>query len=775
MLIDKDIDWHNNQWLWYGDVDAENQFVEFRCTWSASSTTNKAFIALACRGFFRLFVNEQEIHNGPCREVEPFVAYDVIDLQSLLTIGEQQIRIVVHHAGINHQSATATDAGLLIQGHIHYDDQVIQLSDPLHWRARNEQSYRPAWRLGGCLGFAEHRDFHAAVDDFSDVRCYDVAANTIFLPRTSPAFPSIKQTPVQMQTLQDGILIDFGQEVFGFVELQLHDDEACDIDLSYAEHLSHGAVDHRKAGMDYRDRLSVTEGTTHYRSLSPRACRYLFINNPHVHVHYICIDEQLYPFQAHYRNAKCATEDRRFIEISARSIQLCSEDLQVDCPWRERAQYLDPYATITAMQVLFHDVTPIKRWLLQLARGCQDRGHLPMCYPSAASRGVIPDFQAVYALAVHRFYEITQDLDTVRTCIGAAETAINDLRTACNQDGLLDQVPGWLFIDNSFHLSRRPCSSALNAIYAGALRSLADLHQALNQNQQAEDYQQQYQDVRKAFRQAFVTENTLRDSLLDYGPWQWWNHQAIGSELCDQNERCRITLNGRVHIHTNVSQLAVAHYENLCRVFVNDQLLYHADEHGGWTNPPLDTPQIIPASLQENDIITIEYDYSAIDWEIYIATDGDITWHDVTASKNNTTYPAELRPYERPLMSQVSVGLAAEHGLLEDQEAQVFLRNCLRSEYYESWQRRTTPLFVTSCADRYKLKQNILPGNTPWAMYPFCRALRRYGMQEEAKQFIRFVYQHMIDQNASTWWEEFNTGSSLCHAWGAWIAEFLID
>ena len=143
--------------------------------------------------------------------------------------------------------------------------------------------------------------------------------------------------------------------------------------------------------------------------------------------------------------------------------------------------------------------------------------------------------------------------------------------------------------------------------------------------------------------------------------------------------------------------------------------------------------------------------------------------------KTKERYPTEFRPYEHPLMSQVSVGLAAEHGLLEAAEAKQLLRQCLRPHYYESWQRRTTPIFVEACNDRSLLKQNINPGNTPWAMYPFCCALRRYGMYEEAKQFIRFVYQHMIDKDATTWWEEFNTGSSLCHAWGAWIAEFLMN
>ena len=192
---------------------------------------------------------------------------------------------------------------------------------------------------------------NATPQAYAHVDSYAIAANTIFVPRSSPAFPSHIQTPLHTKQQNNGLLIDFGQEVFGFVDLKLNCTHPGKIDLSYAEHLTNGAVNHHKAGMDYRDRLSVTAGTTHYRSLSPRACRYLFINNPDIAIHAICIDEQLYPFQSHYESASFPADDRSFIEISARSIQLCSEDLQVDCPWRERAQYLDPYATIRAMQV----------------------------------------------------------------------------------------------------------------------------------------------------------------------------------------------------------------------------------------------------------------------------------------------------------------------------------------------------------------------------------------------------------------------------------------
>ena len=48
-------------------------------------------------------------------------------------------------------------------------------------------------------------------------------------------------------------------------------------------------------------------------------------------------------------------------------------------------------------------------------------------------------------------------------------------------------------------------------------------------------------------------------------------------------------------------------------------------------------------------------------------------------------------------------------------------------------------------------------------MFYFCHALRHHGMECEARELLLPIYQGMLDREATTWWEEWNTRSSLCH------------
>ena len=775
MLIDKHLDWTNRSWLWADDCEQPNQYLEFEYNISLNEPpAAPVVLGIACRGQYRLSINDSIIHNGPCREVPPYISYDVFDLQTHLHTGANTISVLVHHGGVNHQSAEACIPGIMFWG----DQQsVFNFSNPDSWRCAYDQRYLTSWRLGGCLGWAEHMDLtsdkKSSALEPTIIGQHPCEPSPILLPRNYPALGGKQCSPIEISEHTEGLLCTFAHEVFGFVHLAINCEQAQDIQIEYAEELTeHNTILH-KQGMDYRDRLSIAPGRTHYLSFNPRAMRYCLIKGNGLSVEQFHIEEHLYPFTN--KDLVIKPEDTLFCEISERSIRLCSEDLQVDCPWRERGQYLDHYAIIGSMHRLFGDVKPIKKWLHQSARGCKHLGYLPMCYPSAPSQGVIPDFQAVYALALRKYVGITDDIETARACLPAACTAITDLASAINKNGLLDEVPGWLFIDNSFQLPRRPCSAGLNANYAGALRAIAELYAIIGDDKSAEQYQARYQQVRSAFRSAFLTERGLKDALVDFGPWQWWNHHAVGSELCTASDSGAVTIQAKAIVHKPITQLAVAHY-SACHISINNKIIYDAQQHGGWSNPPLDTPQTISCSLSSGDEITVRYAHSGIDWEVYLASDGDLEWEQCSAQHNDSiAIPTNWRPYERPRLSQVTVGLAAQHGMLEENEAINLLQQCLVKKHYENWRKRTTPVFCEISDNRETLRNNVLPSNTPWAFFPFCSALRDFGMLKQAQSVIRTSYQHLIDRGASTWWEEWNNGSSLCHAWGAFIAEFLIE
>lgn len=57
-------------------------------------------------------------------------------------------------------------------------------------------------------------------------------------------------------------------------------------------------------------------------------------------------------------------------------------------------------------------------------------------------------------------------------------------------------------------------------------------------------------------------------------------------------------------------------------------------------------------------------------------------------------------------------------------------------------------------------------------MFNFCHALKRYGMTKDARDLLLPIYSGMLDHGATTWWEEWNTPSILCHAWASLVVEF---
>ena len=129
----------------------------------------------------------------------------------------------------------------------------------------------------------------------------------------------------------------------------------------------------------------------------------------------------------------------------------------------------------------------------------------------------------------------------------------------------------------------------------------------------------------------------------------------------------------------------------------------------------------------------------------------------------------DLRP--RLKTGCATVGYAAFHGLLETDEARRFLRACLPDEYHFPFAKRTMPFFAK--INDTPNPRRILPCNVPASMFHFCHALKRHGMALEARALLLPIYAGMLDRGATTWWEEWNNRSSLCHAWASFVVLFL--
>jgi hypothetical protein len=149
------------------------------------------------------------------------------------------------------------------------------------------------------------------------------------------------------------------------------------------------------------------------------------------------------------------------MEVSARTIQICAEDLLIDCPWRERAQYFDALWYFNATARLFGTRETQRRFLLQMRRAARPDGALRCAYPSFPNTNVLMDYSASYTRIVEEYFRAPGDIETVQACYETARGALLCFQVYENaQHVLQDLPPDSVWIDNSFELIRTHAARA---------------------------------------------------------------------------------------------------------------------------------------------------------------------------------------------------------------------------------------------------------------------------------------------------------------------------
>ncbi|MFA6286200.1 MAG: hypothetical protein WC661_02355 [Opitutaceae bacterium] len=777
------------RWIWALDCTGANTYVEFWRELEAGPRLSDAWIQLSAETSLRLWVNGRLVHSGPPREVPPFFYFDTIDLRPHLVEGRNELLILAHHQGQNSQSYQAGTPAILVAGRCVEDGRVTaNFSEVGGWQARRVMRYRQdAHRLFGCLGFSEHVDLLVREADWGSARevsAHPWAERPRALPRDLPAWREAVREPVSQVPHEGGWLVDMGQEVCGYVELGVGAKGPVSLGIAYAEALVDGRVTPEKGGMNYSDRLEVFVGEVVWRSYEKRAFRFLRLDAP-VEIRRLRVVEHVWPYEPLWRKAGGPELERRIREVSARTIELNSEDLLTDCPWRERAQYLDCQHHMGAMQLLFGTLEPVRRFLHQFPRGADATGLLRGCYPSPEGMTVIPDFSMSYAVLLLRYLELSGDLETVRKNLPFAERGVMAYRQYEDEAGLLKDVPGWIFLDNTFELPKFPRCAGLNAVYHGGYRSLAALLRACGEPGRAAEFDAIAARLRGAFRQVFLRDGRLldSDSTPEHESYRQWVYHYSAETDRWKGKSFRLRVSFRRVDPQHPLRLAV---HGGGRAWIDGVPVADIKEGGSWTRSAVYQAMELATPVDDRwHQLDLEVEWSGIDWECYLSSKGDVTWSqaqvweetaygvcDPAAPLPAEAFASRLRMPEWPWMTQITVGYAAFHGLLEDAEAKAMLKACLPDEYPFPFGKRMTPIFA-SITDEPTKTGRILPCNVPASMFYFCHALKRYGMAKEARELLLPIYSGMLERGATTWWEEWNTRSSLCHAWASFVVEFL--
>lgn len=156
-------------------------------------------------------------------------------------------------------------------------------------------------------------------------------------------------------------------------------------------------------------------------------------------------------------------------------------DIYTDCPSRERAGWLcDSYFTAEA-EYFFFEKTPVEDAFLQNyylypGDGEIPKGMLPMCYPSDSKRtgenSYIPQWNMWYVIEAEEYISKrnpSADRELFRESI---EKFLAFLESYENEDGLLEDLPGWNFVEwSDANKWTSGVNYPTNFLYAGTLRA----------------------------------------------------------------------------------------------------------------------------------------------------------------------------------------------------------------------------------------------------------------------------------------------------------------
>lgn len=738
--------------------ESGNRYVYFRAVFPAD-----AELAIYATDFYELWNNGRLLAYGPAKSGEPLLYFDRFRLSG----SENHVAVKVH--GRKRPPELWCECP----------------GTPVSWRAKCSTAYdaESPYTIGEA-GFTEYYDLDRGEEDWLLPEFDDrgwlppVAGRTIcedhLLPRPIPYQAERKRKPLRIVRRDSEILADFGEMVYGRLELGGVKRAGSELRIDYIEDLAHGWAQAENRRAMYSDKLSGQTSAFHWKSFGKRGFRYLALNS--VSEAEITVWEYGYPVRGAGSFRSSDPRLNRLWDISERTLRLCMDDIFNDCPHRDQAQWMDAFVSSKAALSVFGVTDLTRKSILQHAVCSFVDGKL--LSPSICGWSFMPDYAMVQILFIRWYLRVSGDTQLLAGLWNNCVHGVAYMDHYRQSDGLLADVSG-AYLDNAFELCRLGKSAAMNSLYYAALEAMADLAGILGKTAEADSYRNEAAQIAEAFHAIFDLPGgggTLRDSSArpERGYFNYNFSCEFGGKYQGKIARAEFTVCEPADRTVTLFSGAFGPY----RVFCNGEPVVTDSRAADWSRPlPAYAPAETGIRLQKGvNRIVFEADCNFLNWDLFFAAEG-VAWGEGElaefdpATGKILTGPLRRapRPWTPPHLSQATHGYAAYAGLI-GREA---LRATLRDEYPRNYVSVRVPLFSTETADPEKLKDWVLPPNTPWTMFYFLSGLFENGLEDDALSLLRRAWGVMLDRNAENTWEEWNCNSSLCHAWGASPCWFL--
>lgn len=440
--------------------DEQNQHSLFRHR-AILSAFQKATLRITADDYYKLYINGAFVTMGPAPSYPQAYYYNEIDVTRFLREGENTFAVHTYYQGLRNRVCVSGDCRQMMWCELELDGEVALVSDT-NWKCARHTGYGAGAINGYETAFAEHYDSNApevgfARADFDDSAWENAAifqnADYHFQKQPTEQLEIYDIAPIYSKTLQNGMFWDFGREAVGYFKLSAKGKKGQVLTLRYGEELdADGRVRYQmRCNCNYEETWTLSGGEDVLDIYDYKAFRYVeAISEDSFTVLDAKMTVRHYPYceKATYLAAEHSPELQQVLRLCADTIQYGTQEVFVDCPTREKGQYLgDVSIAGRAHATLTKDTTMMRKAIRNFCDStfiCKGM----MAVSTSSWMQEIADYSLQFAAQVLWLYRMDGDLAFLRETEPYVSGIYQHFLQFANAEGLLENVTDkWNLVD----------------------------------------------------------------------------------------------------------------------------------------------------------------------------------------------------------------------------------------------------------------------------------------------------------------------------------------
>ena len=487
---------------------------------------SKAILKITADDYFKLYINGVYVTQGPPPSYPNHYYFMEIDVTSFLKEGVNTFAVHTYYQGLINRVWVSGDLRSMFWCELYLDGKVALVSDE-SWLTATHTGYSSCGIIGYETAFAERYDssakevgFEKELFDDSQWKPASIYKQTDYILQKSPIQPLsvYLKKPIYTERKGEVLFVDFGQEMVGYLRAKAKGKQGDKVLLRFGEELnSDGSVRFdMRCNCRYEEEWILSGKEDVLDQFDYKAFRYCEIMIPEgASVRDVEMQVRHYPYE---KKAVYETDNeqlRKVLQLCENTIKYGTQEVFVDCPTREKGQYLgDVCVSGRAQCVLTGDTTLIKKAIIDFCGSafiCKG----VMAVSTSSFMQEIADYSLLLPALILWVYKRDNDKDFLRLTFPYITGVYEYFMQYSQEDGLIEGVKEkWNLVDwpdnlrdgYNFPLTK-PISpgkhNVLNAFWIGFLKAYQDICEILG-----EAVNIAIDNVEKSFINAFYNKET---------------------------------------------------------------------------------------------------------------------------------------------------------------------------------------------------------------------------------------------------------------------------